>query len=726
VTQQKNAVAHVNTLALATVVALGGMVSEVSFAQSGARGGLEEIIVVAQRREQSLQDVPIAISALDAGSLEKLGISNAMDLRMSTPGLNFTQRAGASLASIRGVSTPNTAPGSEASIAMYVDGVYYPSVSSNVFNLQNIERVEVLKGPQGTLFGRNATGGLIHVITKKPTDEFEGSASVGYGRYGTLAAKAHVSGGTENLAANFSIHSNTQEDGYGKNLTTGKDVYIHEEFGMRTRMVWNISDASELDISADWTRKDGDMGRARTVYPGSRLLDGNTTTGGFDTVQNWDGDTRTDDHWGVSVKYTHQFDNVTFSSLTAYRDFRMGRQFDTDVSTLQAVNAITQEETLSLQQEFLLVGEIGDLHWTAGVIAMDIETGYDPLVLRSDSFLTQNVDSWGLQDTRSYAAFAEGTYALSPNTNLTLGLRYTVDDKEQDGKVVTAVGHPMGADIVLVTAQNSFKSEDPTWRLAIDHKLNDDHMVFASYSRGFKSGAYNPSAITHAPVRPEYLDAYEIGIKSEFLDNRLRTSASLFYYDYQDVQAFINMQGTTTAINAADAEIIGFDAEALYFMEVGDGTLDLRAGLSILDSEYKKFPEGIEMRPNPAPNGGNSAIPADLSGKTMIQTPDYTFNLGIDYSVPMGEGTYGASLNYYYNDGFFWEADNRIVQESYQVINARINYVFGGAGDKYEVWLKGNNLTDERYVDYAQSATGGDLISYAAPRIWEVGVGVKF
>lgn len=711
-------------------------ISEVASAESDAPGAsdssavrmIEEIVVVAQRREQSLQDVPIAITALDANSLDKLGISNSMDLRMTTPGLNFTTRGGgASLASIRGVSTPNTAPGSEASVAVYVDGVYIPTAAAGVFNLGNIDRVEVLKGPQGTLFGRNATGGLIHVITKKPTAETEGFASLAYGRFGTSTGKFYASGGSEDLAASISFHGNRQDDGWGKNITTGQDAYTNEEFGVRTAVVWTPREDSEFYLSADWVRKDGDLGRIYQAYPGSYLLDRTTNLGSYITNQNYDANTRKDDHWGVSLKYSQDFDWGTFSSLTAYRNLAVSRTFDSDGSSLGIADATANESTESIQQEFLFVGEAGKLNWTAGAFFLQIDTGFDPLQIRS-ILPTTNVDIWGLQETFSYSGFVEGAYEVTPATNVTLGVRYTVDEKDQgDSRVEAAPGFPFPVGTVVARSNKEITLEDPTWRLVVDHQLTEQHMLYASYSRGFKSGAFNAANITQAPVESETLDAYEVGIKSDFMDNQLRASLSAFFYDYQDIQSFITTgSGSTTAFNAANAEITGMDAELLYFTTLGRGDLDFRAGVSILDSEYKEFPSGVATIPKLPSVGGNTIVGRDLSGNSLVNTPDYTVNLGFDYSLPVAEGTFGLSANYYYNDGFYWEVDNRIQQESYGVLNSKINYLFGGSGDQYEVWAKGNNLTDERYFALGLSAADGDRIFYAEPRTWEVGIKMNF
>lgn len=706
------------------------LAASVAFAQEQPRTGpgLEEIIVVAQRREQNVQDVPIAITALSSTMLEKMAIGDVMELRQATPSLNYTQRAGSSMISIRGVTTPGTAPGSEASVATYVDGVYYFTAAANLFSFGDIERVEVLKGPQGTLFGRNATGGLIHVITKTPSAEPEANVTVGYGSYDTVNTGFYLNGGSETVATSLSYFGSKQDEGWGTNLFTGKDVYMTDEYGLRGKLLWNISDDSSLLLSADYLHRETDLGRSRRAFPGSYLSDRLTAPDDdYDINSNFQASTPKHQFWGVSARYQHEFEWGTFTSTTAYRDFTQRFIFDSDTSTLALQDAVLSQDDETKQQEFLLVGESGKLNWTTGLFLFQADAGYTPLALRSPipAAAAVNIDRFGLLEVTSYAAFLEGNYAITDATSITAGVRYTIDDWEVDGTTYAAPGFPLPAGTVIQRRVDSFTKEEPTWRLSVDHQLNQDMLVYASYSRGFKSGSYNSANFVDPATEPEILDAYEIGLKSELLDSTARLNLSAFFYDYQDLQLFLVAGGVTRTLNAANAEIMGAEAELTLSPQIDKGVLDVMIGLSVLDSEYKEFPNGVITTPRGPALGGNTVTAGDLAGNDLLQVPDYTVNLGINYEIPLATGTLGLSGNYYRNDGFWWESDNRIKQDAYGILNARVQYEFGGEGDKYRLWLKGQNLTDEYIYTYGFSNASGDQGSPGAPRTWMLGVDMK-
>ncbi|MFA5630051.1 MAG: TonB-dependent receptor [Porticoccaceae bacterium] len=697
--------------------------SGVTVVHAQSRAVIEEVVVTAQRREQSMQDVPLAVSSFDARGLGALGIPGSMELKMATPGLNVTQRAGSTMPSIRGVTTPNTGPGAEASVATYVDGVYYQVQGGNLLSLAGIERVEVLKGPQGTLFGRNSSGGILHIITKNPSAEPEAQASVSHGRFGTTNANLYANVGGDTLAANVAVSSSNQREGWGKNLFTGEEVNIHEEQAIRAKVLWKPSDTNEVLLSYDYSTRDSDIGRSRKAFPGSILIDGQVGTEDYNINADHDSVNYDQYHWGVSLKYSHFFDWGTFSSLTSHRKFHSDFTLDNEGSTQPITNARLFDNTESTQQEFLFVGSREKLDWTAGLFFYQSEAGFDPLRIWSPLVAGANFETFGMQELFSYAGFAELTYAITERTGVTAGIRYTVDERDLDGVQVTTDGFPLGAGVVLATANKSKTIREPTWKLALDHQFSDEVMAYASYSRGFKSGEFNSGNLAQDATESEIVDAYEVGMKTDLLDNSLRLNFSAYYYDFKDIQLFTLDNAITTVFNAASAEIKGMEAEAIYVTEIGRGLLELRSGLSVIDAEYDDFPAGVSSRPTGV--GGNIVENADLSGNKMLQVPDYTVNIGFDYSIPAGAGTLGFSGNYYYNDGFYWEADNRIAQDAYNVVNAKVSYAFGGDGEKYTLWLSGKNLTDEYFLSYAFSGSTGDLGSPDAPRTWAVGVDVN-
>ena len=307
--------------------------------------------------------------------------------------------------------------------------------------------------------------------------------------------------------------------------------------------------------------------------------------------------------------------------------------------------------------------------------------------------------------------FAQVDYDLTEKTTLTLGLRYTEDTQEFSGRQLAKDGTLLG------TASASEDFPETTWRLALGHQLADDMLVFASYNRGFKSGAFSTSGLDETPVNPETIDAYEVGFKSEYFDRTMRLNVAAFYYDYAELQLTRVESGTNVLLNAAEAEVLGGEAELAYIPQIDTGYLQVNLNVSILESEYKSFPDGPFFTPTGV--GGNSKDARDLSGNELIRSPDWTASLSADYSVDYKGGELGVNLTYYYNDGFAWQPDNSLYQDSYNIVNAQVRYAFG-VDRKYRVTLWGKNLTDEYYATYLTQSELGDLASAGDPRAFGV------
>lgn len=709
----------------AILIASPAFAQETGGAEGVERGDvLEAVVVTAQRREENLQDVPISITTLSASALEAGGVSSVEDLSVAAPGLVMTRQLRGSTPFIRGVGTGSVAPGNESPVAQYVDGVYYMSPIGNIFSFNNVERIEVLKGPQGTLFGRNATGGLVNVITRDPSETPTLEASVGYGDYETYMGSVYASAGSERVAADLAVVYRDQNEGYGKNLTTGEEVNREDEIGVRSKVLWKPTDNDRLTFSADWSENKGDMGLTRSAYPGS-LLVGSTPLRGsvYDTQGSFPTRVESFPTWGVSLKYQHSFDWGEFQSLTSHRDQSSLTLLDQDATPLPFVGVRMRESNVWQQQEFLLMGDVDRLNWTTGLFLFDSTSEYAPIQLASDVVPTLNSVTYPTQDTRSYAAFAQGTYAIRDTTSVTVGLRYTVDERDFAARQLAGPGHPAGQGALVATAFADKSFPKLTWRFAIDQKLGDDALIYASYNRGFKSGVYNTGSITSPVVDPETLDAIEVGLKSEWFDHRLRFNVAAFDYDYEDMQLQRVVTGTLVILNAAEGKMRGADIEAVLLPPMPVGELQLTLGASFLDTEYTSFPDGPQSIPNPT--GGNRTIATDLSGNDMIRAPDWTTSLGVDYSMPVGASKLGIAASYYRNDGFFWEPDNRLRQDPYEVVNAQLSLAFGSE-QQYRIRAFGKNLTDSRYGSYVSGGAVGDLVAPAPPRTYGVAFDIRY
>ncbi|MET0657126.1 MAG: TonB-dependent receptor [Steroidobacteraceae bacterium] len=741
-----------NIAVLGFTAASSGQAQTTEAEQSSS--GLEEIVVTAQRRAESLQTVPIAITAVTAAELSKQGISSTTDIASVTPGLTMTTQRNSVTPYLRGVGTQNGSGSEEGSVAMYVDGVYMASLSANAFAFNNIERIEVLRGPQGTLFGRNATGGLIHVITRDPQFETSGEVNAGYGNYDTSTGSLYVTGGlTDKIAADFGAYYSNQGDGWGENLNPAQpgDLNRRVESSYRSKVLFELSDETNIVFAADYSLVKNDQGNTRAGLPGAVLFGGQTFSGDiYDADMTIDRDTRSE-RYGASLRFTHAFSWANFSSLTAYRNAENYTLFDQDSTRLNVITAPITDVLDSWQQEFLLTGETGPLSWTGGLFYYDARTGVDTLSLRSGLIPSQNRDRVGIMKTKSYAGFAQGTYAFTDATSLTLGARYTEDQRELSGHDRAAPGFPVlapgtiipGSDTSgLPKSQTDRTFDKVTYRIALEHRFNPDVMAYASVSRGFKSGIFNSTTPLDPAVEPETLDAYEIGAKSELFDGTLRLNGAVFYYQYDDIQLTRINSGTTTLLNAAGGEVRGVDLEFILAPRTPVGNLTVSGGASYLDTEYTSFPDAPFLEPNPA--GGNFALntpghpcPADhpagsfagncnAKGNTMIRAPELSATVAVDYAFPVATiGELGFNVTAAYNDGFYWDADNRVKQPSYTLVNAQVSLTT--LDEKWRVRLWSRNLTDEEYyITVSTSAGFGDAGAPGAPREYGVGLTYRF
>lgn len=692
--------------------------------------GLDVVTITARRTDESLQEVPIAVSAITGDDAIKLGVTNTQALQVATPGLDFSRQAGAGgVPFIRGVGTSQGVGGNEPPNAIYIDDAYMASPNANLFSFNNIESIEVLKGPQGTLFGRNATGGVIVIRTLQPSQTSQLDVSLGYGDYdtvtGTLYANTPL---TDNLAVNIAAYGKDQGEGWGRNATTGQDVYMTSEYGVRTGLRWEPGLDTTISLSADYNYSNSDIGLNNVVMPGSVAVGGATYVDDF-TPLNSPNDTGVTRQYGFSLRAEHDLEAARLISISSYRHDKSHYFYDQDAGPNPAVAVDLNIFGRTFTQELQVASpSSSDIQWLTGAFYMHTEQGYDPTVIITPTSRTRLIDQ---QTVDSYAVFGEVTAEVFENLELTAGIRYTQDEYQLD---VRRTNDLTGA----VLPNGEFTQGDTfdklTYRGIASYRFTPDIMTYLSYSRGFKSGGFNVSApaFNSPPIQPEVLDATEIGIKSELFDRTIRLNAAAFHYDYSNLQLAIVVPGGTSILNAATARIQGIDGEIVA--QIADGWT-LRGGLSLIDGTYTSFPNGPVFTPNPAVctptptttgprTGGNTACAGDLSGNDTIRTPPFTGSLGINYEGDFDFGGINVDLTYYYNDGFFWEADNRTSQPSYDLLNGSITWTTPDR--KYDVRLWGRNMLDSRYYVYGVESTLRDARGVAEPRTFGVTVGAHF
>lgn len=686
---------------------------------------LEEITVTAQRRDENLQDVPISVQSFSGDALERTGIQSTADLELLTPSLVYSQGIGLGSPYLRGIGTGGNGPGTENSVAVYSDGVYVGTKSSSLSSLANVERVEVLKGPQGTLFGRNATGGLIHIITKAPpTDQAEMAVKVGYGNYDTKSF--NFAGGVplgDKLGASFSVDYQDQGEGWGENLVSGNDANEVDNTLARLKLVYQASDATTVTVTGYYDDTE------KSIGVGPRLLDGALPAAGADYVfpatggtYDTNGDTESvfaSESSMVALKIEHDFEFANFTSISAYQESEYSALLDNDVTPLPLAVATVLNEENQFSQELKLSSHSGEnFEWTLGAYAY-FGDGDQVVGLSGASFsFVQELLFNGKQKTDSFAIYAQVSQQLGEKTRLTGGLRHTWDEREISGSRdrITLGGEFVSAPI---TPESSDFNEF-TWRLALDRQLSSDVMGYISYNRGFKSGLYNASFLQSTPVNPELLDAYEVGFKSELLERRLRLNATAFYYDYTDIQLTQFVNSIAILRNAAEAEIYGIEVETEYLL---NNKLTLTGGLSWMKGTYESFEGAGFAVPNPA--GGNTVVPGDATGNEIARTPRLTANATLNYSTQLASGNeFSFDLSLSYNDGYFTEPDNLLSQDSYHLVNARAQVDFMDDQMSASVW--GKNLTDELYTSVLTAQAIGDIYSPSAPRTFGVSLEYRF
>ncbi|MBB3954372.1 TonB-dependent receptor [Novosphingobium sediminicola] len=718
-------------------------------------GQLGEIIVTAQKRSETAQNVPVAISSLDPIRLERASITDTTELKQLSPALNFnTNLGGFGQPRIRGIGTTATGPGIENPVATYVDGVYIGSSTGAIFQLADVQQVDILKGPQGTLFGRNATGGVIQVTTKAPSQDFHAAGQIRYGNYDTWGGSAYLSGGlAKGLTASVAGVFNQQDKGYGMNLATGHQVQKGWDFGLRAKLHWASEDgATSITLAGDYAKLNRSDPAIRTFQ--GLTIAGTPTPGGMRDI-NLNVDPRVNTRQGGGMlNIRHDFAAIQLVSITAYREAQLFTIIDADQTPANSLTFSEIQKDRQFTQEVQLLSTAkGPFKWVLGGFYMWSQGKYDPITTRgvlacgyacADFSINQNVK----QTLNSYAAFAQGSYAIDPATNLTLGLRYTGDRRQmEESQTITTVPFFGATSVVNVNAPLVSKTFPKlTWRVALDHRFSPQAMAYASYNRGFKSGSYQPDSFPPQVLQPETVDAFEVGLKTDLMDRRVRLNLSAFYYDYTNIQANQIIQGQLYVYNAPGSINYGLDADLAIKVTP---ELTLTASAAWLHARYKN---GFNTAfwsvpiPNAASNanpffhavGGNSVIqcvagtnyagtvfaPCDASGRHVQNTPDVTLNAGFDYTTSLGNGTISLAGNAYYNGGYYDDPQNRLQQRHYTLLDASLTY--SAPGDRWYAKAWGKNLADAFYSQQQNALDVGDNRVAAPPRTYGVTLGFKY
>ena len=694
---------------------------------------LEEILVTAQKRTENLQDVPMSIAVLDGAALRAAGASNLDNIKALVPGYQGPGDAGNSPPHIRGIGSQTLSPGNESAVAYYIDGIYISTLNRALIDLNDIAQIEVLKGPQGTLFGRNSTGGLVSITTRSPGDHLEAEAEAGYANYRTVSGSLYVGGPvSERVSADFALQSAHQGEGWGRNLYDGRDTAQDDlDLSLRSRWVLRLAESTTLQLIADYERN-------RTVgLTTTRPVTGEGSLFGPITPSpaGWDINedalpTETSRAYGLTARLEQGLGFATLTSLTGYRNASSTNPaLDADGTPLTLITVVYDPTNWQVSEELQLASPTGGaVEWTGGLYyyraqdALNLVESYGPILQPVTGF--QGQSALAQQRTDSYSAYAQGSYAFTESTRATLGGRYTRERRslhqEQsftllDGTDVT------GAQSSPATAPREISTENNvvTWRAALDQKLSQSVLAYVSASRGFKSGGFNLSSFTNPAFKPETLTAYEAGVKSTLLDRRLRLNGEVFHYDYQNIQVS-QIAGTFNVLyNGPSARVNGVDADA--DLKVTE-RFSLNAGAEWLHAVFGPFPNAVLSAA--LPMGGYSQTAGSATGNHLPQAPDFSASFTPGYSVPTTLGRFDLASTYSYNAGYFTEPDNRLRQSAYSLLSASVLYT--APAEHFTLRLWGRNLTNAQVAEFLQTSTLSTLERLNAPRTYGVTFGYKY
>jgi iron complex outermembrane receptor protein len=683
---------------------------------------LEAIIVTAQKRSERLQDVPVTISALSSADLQRNNVQGARDLPSLVSGLVWSNQGAWIEPNIRGVYTNVAAIGSGSPIAIYLDGIYQPSQSGTIFDLPDVSRIEVLKGPQGTLFGRNATGGAITIYTQDPSFTPTGSFDVSAGAYegsnvqtaGHYNVRGFVSGplATDTLAGSLSASYDTT-DGYLTNDVTGQRAGKIQSSVIRGKLLWKISDSAQVVATAFYTQHQDQTAEAgvpqngvtaAAVYPGSILPSSQPWhfTYGHETPAVYQ------DVRGASVKATFDFEAGTLTSLTGFTNSGVRNAVSVDAAYAPActavfvcVDGIVQPRDQAVSQEFDFASKkMGGFSYVAGVFAL-----YDN-AREHDSYNLGLFSDDTVIVTHAGAIFAEGTYEVTDQLSTIAGVRVSRDSLRAEGRDSTAP--------FAVYGDKSWNSVTP--RASLVYKFNSTLNGYFTYSQGFKAGVVSGQISPNPapPANPEKISAYEVGLKSA--TDGYSANLAAFYYDYRDLQVEVFNNLVTTPENATTAEIYGLDFDGAVKLT---DTFELRAvGSWLPTAKYKSFPHAIAFVPPLGRGGLVTDATYDASNSRMLTTPVFTGTISATYGQNYPSGRLEATGSVYHSGGYRWEYTDTVTTSPYTLLNANIS--FAPSANRFKYTLYGKNLANKAYVQGALPTAEANMIFWAQPR--EVGV----
>jgi iron complex outermembrane recepter protein len=717
-----------------------------------------DIVVTARRTEENLQRVPAAVSAFNERALERIQAQDPTGLAGAVPNLNIVPGRGSSNATniyIRGIGQPDALQTFDPAVGVYVDGVYYSRIRGTQFDLLDLERVEVLRGPQGTLYGKNTIGGALSFVTRRPGNEARGELTATYGSYNQMELRGMMSAPISDMVGISLALLHAERDGFVDDPVLGRDYNDRNTEAARVTLAFTPSTRTRIDLSADYSRDDASLNVGQPQNSLTFLIGGGTALALPSNPTTYNFETRTTpslpnstqpEHWGVSANASFELtDALTLRSITAYRNLETRDYVDIDATQLEIGDVLVDVNQRQVSQEFQLaytsdrLTAVGGLFYLREHIDSHQEAYADDLIgplLGNPTFL-RTVDDDLV--TTNFAAYANVSFAVTPELRIALGARYNHENKDYFRTTSTFSTSPLLTSVAPFTfdAEDDWDNFSPM--ATIDYTFSPNAMIYARVARGFKSGGFNGRANSVAErtqYEPETVTSYEIGLRST-IAGQLRFNLTGFYNDYRNFQARVSGTGldpvtnlpspTLSVINAGQLNIWGVELEAAWTPMRG---LIIDTQLGYLHAEYDVFADARFP-------GGSRAF------QRPAFAPRWTWRVGAQYEAQLGDNngslTFGGQVrgrsrhalavdNTFINGAVGTTTEVAgLFEDGYALVDARI--VYESPGRRWNIGVYANNLFDEVYkTDGQDFSTIGSIrtVYYGAPRTVFVRAGFRF
>lgn len=679
---------------------------------------IEEVIVTATRRAQDLQEIPVSVSAFSGELLDKTGIASVREIARQTPGFTSAEfnKSNPTFV-VRGANNTFSQAGASKPVGVFLDDVYISRIGASSFDLFDIEQVAVLRGPQGTLFGRNVTGGAVQITTAKPSlEDSTLKFEIGAGNYDAIDVRGLISGALSDTVAGKLSFTNKTADGYGDDLRTGDESDDVDSFNIRAQLLFAPSDTSEYILTVDYSEDDNG---GRTLSSTSIADDGDPRTSNLGTPQGYEREQK-----GISLRAEWDLGFGSLQSITAWRESDSDESFNLVGANFADIpphplpflfflhfqdERIESENPEVFTQEIRFVSEPGEVFdYVVGLYYFqeEIDRLFSSRRLQAVNGNVLRNRQWDQEvETTSYAVYGDIQFHLTDTIDLNIGSRYTYDEKDADLTVTDVAG-------LIFQADESEDWDQVTSRVSLTWQVSNDINLFASWTEGFTSGGFNTEADAAStlarPFDEERVTAIELGAKTQWFDDRLTANLTLFEQTYRDKQEafFDRVLFAFSIFNAAEATVEGYELELSAHIT---DQLSVNASYAYLNTKYDEF-----------------LIPGttdDRSGNELGLSPENSYSLSIDYTQPLGDaGEIFFNAGYSYQDDYQGGSENleALEVDGYGLTNLTIGYQSADEHWRITGWIK--NLEDKEYALVNSSVGPVDAEYLGPPRTYGVRV----